>query len=73
MIINKTCRKAGHRWGVPMRSEIRDGSWVIIERCQRRACDRMRTEWSNGVAFTYRQDPYGRVLDRHEVAPRRSN
>lgn len=63
--ILKTCLKAGHRWGVPMRSDLpRDGSWVTIQRCQRAGCDRLLTAWSNGVNFTYRLDAYGDVVDR---------
>jgi len=69
MNILKSCLKAGHRWGRPMRSEIRDGSWVTIERCQRKGCDRLRTIWSNGVAFTYRLDDLGSVVERHYIRP----
>lgn len=63
MKILKTCLKAGHRWGRVMRSEIPDGSWVTIQQCQRRRCDRMLSSWSNGVSFTYRLDGFGSVVD----------
>lgn len=67
-MILATCLKAGHRWGRAIRSDIPHGGWVEIRQCQRRRCDRLKTVWDNGVAFTYRLDRDGQVVERRKVA-----
>lgn len=59
MIILKTCRKAGHRWGtptpIPYQGERFAGSegWMEVRQCQRRGCRRYRVDYTDGSAVTY--------------------
>jgi hypothetical protein len=66
-MIHKTCLKAGHRWGKPVRVD-RVRFWLTIARCQRARCDRLRYEDDTGKVFTYDMLSDGSTADYKIVA-----